>query len=482
MTPGPPLTRAFPARYVRLRVLLPNLVTYPYAMPLYRRLPSLLCILPLCLFLSACGTRDTGTSGPYAGPPCMDVLTYSQNLTSYADAAGGGKTLVSVPEQAAAAARQKEALYRPWRLSKPARWIEQSLAKNFNMNVSRGYTDNKEPFPRGTWDALVANSNKKAYGKDAGPAVTLRHTNLRAMPSAMRFYYRPDLPGEGYPFDYFQHTSTPPGTPVYICNVSKDGLWLLVDGPLTAGWIPATDAARVDEAFIERWQSPPLAAVVRDNTDIGGVTGHAGTLLPLAEAASPGLGRSLSVLYPVRASSGKAGIATAVIAPGAATAVPLPLSAAAVAGIGNGMMGQAYGWGGLDGRRDCSALTRDLFAPFGIHLPRNSANQAKAGRTVDLSFLSNAEKERAIIARNAPFRTLVWLKGHIGVYIGAHEGKAMLFHNMWGLRTKDAKGGCDNRAVVGKAVITTLRPGAERPDLCTPGSFLDRIEKAAVLP
>lgn len=438
-------------------------------------------LLFLSLVLSACGTRDTG-SGPYDGPPCMDVLTYPQNLNAYADAAGGEKPLVAAAEQAAAAARQREALYRPWRLTTPPRWIKQSLAKNFNMSIARGYTDDHRPFPADVWDNMVTNSNKAAFGKGAGPAITLRHTNLRAMPGRMHFYRRPDLPGEGYPFDYFQHTSTPPGTPLYICNISKDRLWLLVDGPVTAGWVPAGDVAGVDESFMEHWQSRPLAAIVRDGTPLGAVSADTGALLPLAVDAAPGLDRALSVYYPVRGSSGRAKAARADLAPGTATAVPLPLSASAVAFVGNPLLGQAYGWGGLDGRRDCSALTRDLFAPFGIHLPRNSTAQAGVGSGIPLAGLSNAEKERAIIAQAAPFRSLVWLKGHIGVYLGEYEGKAMLLHSMWGLRTRDAAGGCDNRAVVGKTVVTTLRPGAERPDLCASGRFLDRIEKVTVLP
>ena len=448
-----------------------------------RFFPRFLLLL-LCLCLSACGSKEIsgGKGGPYTGPPCMDVLTFPQNLNAYADAAGGTRPLAPASEQAAAAQRQKEAWYRPWRLTKPARWIGQSLDRNFHVNGSKGYKDNHRPFPTDEWNRLEENSNKVAYGKGAGPAITLRRTNLRAMPSAMHFYLRPDLPGEGYPFDYFQHTSTPPGTPVYICNISRDKQWVLVDGPLTAGWVPARDVARVDEAFMERWQGRALAAVVRDNAAIGAISGDTGTLLPLEHNASPGLGQALSVYYPIQGASGRAEIARATIAPGAATAVPLPLTAAAVAEIGNPMLGQAYGWGGLDGRRDCSALTRDLFAPFGLHLPRNSSNQAKAGRTIELTGLSNTEKERLIAAQAAPFRSLIWLKGHIGVYLGVYEGRAMLFHNMWGIRTKDASGGCDNRAIVGKGVVTTLRPGVERPDLCNPGSFLDRIEKVAILP
>jgi hypothetical protein len=403
-------------------------------------------------------------------------------LHTYASAAGGDKPLVSPSEQAEAAADQKQALYRPWRMTGPSVWVRQSLGKNFSLRPDKAYTDNKRPFPDSVWNTLVANSNKDSYGAKSGPAIAVRHTDLRAMPGAMRYYLRPDLPGEGYPFDYFQHSSIPVGTPLYICNVSGDGLWLLVESPLTAGWVPAADAARVDEEFMERWQRLPLASLVREPVVLGRTRGIIGTLLPLASPPRPGFGHSFTVFVPGRAASGNAAIEQAVLAPGEAVAVPLQLTPAAVARIGNEMMGQAYAWGGLDGKRDCSALTRDLMTPFGIFLPRNSARQARTGSTILLTGRTNAEKEAAILREASPFRSLISLPGHIGLYLGSYKGKAMLFHNMWGLRTRDASGGCDNRAVVGKAVVTTLRPGVERPDLCSPGSFLDRIERVAVLP
>lgn len=444
---------------------------------------ALALLLLVCLGLAGCGGKTAPeVKGPYAGPPCMDVLTLPQDLTAYAANAGKSRPLLEPSLQADAAARQKETLYRPWRLSKPTRWVRQSLGKNFNMRPGGAYTDNKEPFPQSVWDGLVANSNKKAYGKGAGPAITLRHTNLRAMPTAMRYYLKPDRPGEGYPFDYLQHTSAPPGTPVYICNISADGLWVLVESAATSGWLPARDVAGVDAAFMERWQRAPLAALVRDHVPLGEGAAHIGALLPLAGDAPAGFGHALAVLYPRRDASGKAAIDSLTLPPDAAVAVPLPLSADAVARVGNQMMGQAYSWGGLDEKRDCSALTRDLFAPFGFWLPRNSSAQARVGRVIDVAGLSNAEKEAVITREGVPFRSLVWLRGHIGVYLGVYEGKGVIYHNMWGLRTRDASGGCEGRAVVGKAVVTTLRPGVERPDLCNPGSFLDRIERATVLP
>jgi hypothetical protein len=143
------------------------------------------------------------------------------------------------------------------------------------------------------------------------------------------------------------------------------------------------------------------------------------------------------------------------------------------------MMGQRYTWGGLDEGRDCSALTRDIFVPFGLYLPRNSAAQARTGRVIPPA---GAGDKDALIAREAqPFRSLIHLPGQIALYLGVYEGKNLIFHNIWGLRTRDASGGCDNRAVIGKAVVTTTDPGRERPDLCAGKGLKDRIDKI-VLP
>jgi hypothetical protein len=46
------------------------------------------------------------------------------------------------------------------------------------------------------------------------------------------------------------------------------------------------------------------------------------------------------------------------------------------------------------------------------------------------------------------------------LYIGQHSGRALIFHNIWGIKTKDLMGN-EGRKIIGQAVITTLRPGDE---------------------
>lgn len=455
-------------------------------------------ILICCALLAAChGTAQQGLRYPSAGATdaqvCADLSTMPQDLTPYAHAAGEGKELLSPALQAEQTQRLRRLFFSPWETVSPGNDLRLSLEKDFNMRPERGYAENLRPFPQDAWQRLRDNANVKNFPSRDAQAITVRNTAFRAMPTDKPFFLNPDEAGEGYPFDYFQHTAVWMGTPIYISHISADGAWVLAQTALAAGWMPAADAALVDDAFMARWRELPLAALLQDRvllTPVSGETdaltgkpqgvhGRIGVLLPLVSGGSEG--ESVRVLYPVRHASGQAGAVEASLAPGMAARVPLPLTPGGVAGVGNAMMGQAYGWGGFLENRDCSALMRDLFLPFGIWLPRNSGEQGRMGRPVELAGLSPDAKERRIQEQAVPFLSLLAMRGHITLYLGAPDGKPAMFHTMWGVRTKDANGK-PGRAVIGKAAVTSLRPGAELPVVATPASTLDRIERISILP
>jgi hypothetical protein len=169
----------------------------------------------------------------------------------------------------------------------------------------------------------------------------------------------------------------------------------------------------------------------------------------------------------VRDARGKAFLRKAAVAKKAAADKPVPFTPRHVARLARELAGEPYGWGGLGGKRDCSAMIRDLFAPFGLWLPRNSSEQARAGKFTSFRNLSSAEKEALIVREGAPWRTLLWTPGHIMLYIGVHQGKPLIFHNFWSIKTQDADGK-KGRVIVGRAAVTTLHPGHELQSLDLP--------------
>ena len=251
---------------------------------------------------------------------------------------------------------------------------------------------------------------------------------------------------------------------------------------MAAGWVDASDVALVDDAFIRRYQTGSYAAIVRDKVMLpGSQCGQVniGTVLPLADAPTgqPGM---VNLLVPVKKGSYAATVTTTVpIAD--AVRKPLPLTPDAVAQIGNVMMGQRYGWGGMFGDRDCSALTRELFTPFGIWLGRNSTGQGRSGLVQPLEGLSTTEKEKIILRQGVPFLSLLWMRGHIMLYVGEWKGRPAIFHNVWGVRV--INGDDDNdRFVIGRAVVTSITPGAELRNLYRKTTFADRLRSLTTLP
>jgi len=367
----------------------------------------------------------------------------------------------------------------PWNMPKPGykRHDIEEIFRRFEKSpgFGRGNARNSPGWAAG----LLAAADLRSYPNAMRKAVTVNNTSLRGMPTAEARFSDPSLPGEGYPFDYLQHTALPPATPVLITQASRDGSWLLAESALTFGWLPATDVAFVDEAVIREFSSGRLAAVVKEKTPLSGigVAADVGAVFPLAGQPDAS---GVPVLAPVRGPSGAAELRRVRLPAGTAVAMPMVMTPRNVAAVGNQLMGQTYGWGGLGGKRDCSALTHDLYVPFGLYLPRNSASQAAYGGSITVGDMPNDQKEAAILEQGVPFSTLVWMQGHILVYVGRYKDRPVVFHNVWGLRTF-GENGRDGRLVLGRAVATTLRAGEEVPAVGPSHILLNRVKAMSIL-
>lgn len=87
---------------------------------------------------------------------------------------------------------------------------------------------------------------------------------------------------------------------------------------------------------------------------------------------------------------------------------------------------------------------------------------------------SPSGKESIIKDEGVPFATLLWLRGHITLYIGEYKGEPVMFHNVWGVRTDDGNG--EGRHIIGRAVVTSLQPGAELPNVRRENLILSRLK------
>lgn len=94
------------------------------------------------------------------------------------------------------------------------------------------------------------------------------------------------------------------------------------------------------------------------------------------------------------------------------------------------LLDEPYGWGGHEGGRDCSRFLLDVFATFGLHLPRHSGRQAMAG-TFAIDVASVPSNQKALIIESAMHKGVVLLHfpGHIMLYLGRDaDGRPMAIH------------------------------------------------------
>jgi len=398
----------------------------------------------------------------HAQDPILDIRDLKQDHTFYLSGESAEQPLVDHEVQQTLNEEYTRRYFSVWHQDRP-RYTLEDVRRDFNKyGENPGYGENRRKYDRSWVETLKLNAALDQYPNRGVRGIVVANTDLRALPTSSPSFNGLDS-DSGYPFDRLQISAVTANTPVYVSHISRDGAWVHVETSYYFGWVPAQDIAFVEETFARSWQSGRYAVLVRDRVPIYDGEGRLFFKAPLG-AQFPLLreeGDFLDVWVGVAAENRQAVLKVARIGREQAVERPLKMSRLNLARVANELINQPYGWGGFRQNRDCSSLMMDFFAPFGIWLPRNSRQQAQeAGRFVDLERMSPKEKEAAILSYGVPYATLIWRKGHIMLYIGSYEGKALIFHDMWGVTTRDSRGR-KGRKVVGKSVITTLRPGIE---------------------
>jgi len=382
-----------------------------------------------------------------------DLYTLPQDHTYYLTADS-----LSVPESVQASQEHSYMTnyFLPWHPDKapPAQDVFMKPFLQFTENP--GYGENRQKRDVSWFEELRENAALENYPNMNTTAISLTTTNLRFVPTEKPRFNTPD----GYPFDRFQISSILPNTPLRVLHVSSDRAWFLVEAPYAHGWIASRDMAFVDHSFIHTWESGRHVVITKDKTPIYDQYDNfffqapIGSVFPLVEETD-----TMFRILVAAADTNKQGVIIPVSLSQKVAAVrPLPLTGKNMSHITNELINEPYGWGGLYQNRDCSAMLKDLFAPFGIWLPRYSGDQAReVGHFIDLSTLSRQEKEKKILEEGIPYLTLLLMRGHIMLYMGIHDGEPLVFHNVWGITVKKGEKNTQ-RVYIGHGAITTLHP------------------------
>jgi cell wall-associated NlpC family hydrolase len=382
--------------------------------------------------------------------------------------------------------------------------VESEILEEFNnqnkSNEDKHYAENFKEHDQIWWIKIKENMDLNALAssefKKENRAISVANTYARVLPDSAPDFFHASLPGQGFPFDNLQESAIWAGTPLYVFSVSKDNAWSLVltpDGYFA--WVKSNDIAYVSSGFINRWQvaaqhnliavTQTEASIINDKQQFQ-FTGFIGAVFPMIERNS----QQTHLLIPVKNSHNQAMIQTGIINTNASNRMPLPASPKNLVKIINQLKNRPYGWGGAFFFNDCSQELKSLFTPFGIWLPRNSAQQAQLSSTLDLSKNSVDERIRLLKEKGHPLMTIIYIGGHVMLYVGNKDinntRAAITYQNVWGMSPESR----DKRYIIGQSVFfPLLKNYPENPDVSSPAGksnfklvYLDELNLKADSP
>lgn len=346
--------------------------------------------------------------------------------------------------------------YRPWSYT-----VAPICAKEAAWPIGAfkgGYGSNLKPHDPSWFREMEIQSNFNAFSTLNKNAITTKWMNLRVLPTIKPLYKNPTKPGDGYPFDLLQNSSVAFNEPIFLSHYSLDGAWAYIFTNNASGWVESNNIVLLSPEQTELLKKKDKLFITQDR-------------VPLKDENNQFVSYSrIGMVLSYSAETADEYRALSVDSSGRIKELHFPKDAAhlgigfinkeMLSKLGSHLLRNTYGWGGMFEERDCSSMIRDYLTPFGIWLPRNSAQQAKKGEVIAFTDLNDTQKIALIKEKGIPFETILYKKGHVLLYIGTYDDNVMVMHNIWGVRTKD-KEGVKGRIVIGKAVISTLELGSE---------------------
>ncbi len=142
-------------------------------------------------------------------------------------------------------------------------------------------------------------------------------------------------------------------------------------------------------------------------------------------------------------------------------------------------LNEPFGWGGTRRGRDCSRFLLDLFAAFGLAMPRHSRWQAQTGTYAIEIKESDTERKRLQMLDRAVQNgiALLHFPGHIMLYLGRDQnGLPMALHSL-GEYVKPCPGGRgETLFLVQRIAVTDLELGRGS----SRRSFIERLTRIIV--
>ena len=312
-------------------------------------------------------------------------------------------------------------------------------------------------------NAILKNRNLDDRDFEVRYGITTENGSIRAFPSDAFLTNEKNL------YDYLQETGINYGEPLIVLWESSDKEWYFVQAYDYNGWIRKDSVGLCEKDDFEEL----LKAISDGNVWCPKKTGETEFVTENGESAKKFLrmGTYISVrgnrlLLPERDDTGKLYF-TIAEEPDDISGKLMKFTLNNLLTLGEAALGTPYSWGDIDEKgMDCSSTLQSIFRCFGLLLPRNSSQQIKTA--FEIVNLSEAgKKEKYEILSELPMGTVLYMPGHVMLYLGMYDGMPYVIQN-----TTDSARDDGGVTVYNACVLTSLENGVSG------NSLFDRITYA----
>lgn len=286
-------------------------------------------------------------------------------------------------------------------------------------------------------------------------ALVVTRTDMRTYPTDDRYYRR----GEERNLDRFQENGLFPGDAVAVLHNSEDKAWFFVQSYNYAAWVRSEHIAIGEGQTIGRYKNASRFLVITGdkvwtsfNPDIPALSElqlDMGIGIPLADPESVDNNvygqnpyASHTVLLPLRKRQGLLEIKPALIARNKDVSLGyIPFTRENIIRQAFKFLGERYGWGHSYNARDCTGFVMEVYKTFGILMPRNSGQQGAGSFGENTRFSPESNREEKLDAlKRMDIGDLIYVPGHVLMYIGDVNGEPYVIHDVSVFRYIDENG------------------------------------------
>lgn len=311
-------------------------------------------------------------------------------------------------------------------------------------------------------------------------AITTNYSDIRLLPDDTNYIYSETT----YDIDRLQVAGVDLGEPLIALLKTKDKNWTYVISYTSEGWIKTKDIAFTSKQTFSNWiNEKNFVIVTNSKTEVyldKSMTKYydyvrMSTKLPFIKNIND---ETVCVKIPKATNKGNLFFEKAYISKKDTNKGYLKYTQKNVLQQAFKHINSPYSWGGYDGEQDCSTFIRQVFGCFGLILPRNSLAQIKSGnKQINLDKnLFDEEKNKIIISNSTPAISLLYLPGHIMIYIGNEKNKPYVIHAIWGTEHFTNKK-TSTVSFIQRVIVSNLEIGKGT----SKGSLLERLTKVNTL-